>query len=142
MDKFKAQVSTTRPLMDITQLVQQLTTQKKEHKTRFLVKKGSRFYSVETKDVSHIYTKERVHFIKTFNGTDYIIDSNLDELETELDPAEFYRANRQFIINFKAIAEVIAWFDGKLKVILKPAAYEDLIISRLKANEFKKWLSK
>lgn len=141
--KYEAQTSATSPPIDLTSLIQQLQPkQTMEYKSRFLVKRGSRFSSVEAKDVAHIYTRDRVHFIKTKEGTDYIIDNNLDELEAQLSPEMFFRANRQFILNYSTITDVISWFDNKLKIVLKPASYEEIIVSRLKASEFKRWLNK
>ena len=83
-----------------------------------------------------------MHYIKTFDGADYIIENNLDELEQQLPPETFFRVNRQFIVNYKSFKEVITWFDGKLKLIIHPGSYEEIIISRLKAGDFKNWLNK
>jgi two-component system LytT family response regulator len=142
LDKYKAQQNAIKPV-DLTALIEQLQPKKdKEYKTRFLVKKGSRYFSIEAKDVAHVYTRERVHYIKTFDGADYIIENNLDELEQQLPPETFFRVNRQFIVNYKSFKEVITWFDGKLKLIIHPGSYEEIIISRLKAGDFKNWLNK
>lgn len=109
-------------------------------RTRYLAKSGTRLISVLTDDISYFYTKERLQFIKTIKGEDYIIDKRLDEIEKELDPKTFFRVNRQFILNYNSIHKVHTWFSGKLKVAVQPEAYEEIIISRLKAAEFKKWL--
>jgi len=109
-------------------------------RSRYLAKSGTRLISVLTEDISYFYTKERLQFIKTIKGEDYIIDKRLDEIETELDPKTFFRVNRQFILNYNSIHKVHTWFSGKLKVAVQPEAYEEIIISRLKAAEFKKWL--
>ena len=94
------------------------------------------------KDVAYCYTRNRVHYIKTHDGSEYIIESNIDELEQQLDPADFFRANRQFIISFASIDNVFAWFDGKIKITIKPQASEDIMVSRLKATDFKIWLDR
>jgi DNA-binding LytR/AlgR family response regulator len=143
LDKYKAQTAATKQVVDLTALIAQLQPPApKEYKSRFLVKKGSRYFSIEAKEVAHVYTRERVHYIKTLDGTDYIIENNLDELEQQLSPETFFRVNRQFIVNYSTVKEVITWFDGKLKLIIQPASYEEIIISRLKAGEFKNWLNK
>jgi DNA-binding LytR/AlgR family response regulator len=141
LDKYKAHTSSIKPV-DLTALIEQLQPKtEKDFKTRFLVKKGSRFFSIEAKNVAHVYTRERVHYIKTFDGADYIIENNLDVLEQQLPPDTFFRVNRQFIVNYTSVKEVITWFDGKLKLIINPASYEEIIISRLKAGDFKDWLN-
>jgi two-component system, LytTR family, response regulator LytT len=109
-------------------------------RTRYLAKSGTRLISVLTEDIAFFYTKERLQYIKTFKGEDYIIDKRLDDIETETDPKTFFRVNRQFILNYNSIHKVHTWFSGKLKVAVQPDAYEEIIISRLKAADFKKWL--
>ncbi|HKO81667.1 MAG TPA: LytTR family DNA-binding domain-containing protein, partial [Chitinophagaceae bacterium] len=111
-----------------------------EARTRFLAKSGTRLISVLTEDIAYFYTKDRLQFLKTIKGEDYIIDKRLDEIETELDRKVFFRVNRQFILNYNSIHKVHTWFSGKLKVAVQPEAYEEIIISRLKAADFKKWL--
>lgn len=111
-----------------------------EVRTRYLAKTGTRLISVLTNDIAYFYTKDRLQFIKTIRGEDHIIDKRLDEIETETDPRFFFRVNRQFILSYNSIQKVHAWFSGKLKVGVQPDAYEEIIISRLKAAEFKKWL--
>lgn len=143
IDKFKNNFHNQNGNNSIKMVYDQYKENKiKDFKTRFLAKRGSRYFSIESKNVAYIYTKDRMHFIKTLSNVDYLIDNNLDELEWQMDNKLFYRANRQFILNYNCIDEVIIWFDGKLKILVKPAPSEEIIISRLKSAEFKEWLSK
>jgi DNA-binding LytR/AlgR family response regulator len=109
-------------------------------KKRFLAKLGTRLISIPVESIAYFYTKEKFQYVKTILDEDLIIDKPLDEIEGELDSDDFFRANRQFILNYKNIEKVHAWFSGKLKVQVKPQSYEEIIISRLRANDFKKWL--
>ncbi|UYQ94025.1 LytTR family DNA-binding domain-containing protein [Chitinophaga horti] len=109
-------------------------------KSRYLAKSGTRLISVSLPDIAYFYTKDKLQFIKTRSNQDFIIDKRLDEIEGETDPNVFFRVNRQFIVNYTNIEKVHTWFSGKLKVQVQPAAYEEIIVSRLRANEFKKWL--
>jgi two-component system, LytTR family, response regulator LytT len=109
-------------------------------KKRFLAKAGTRLISVSCDLIAYFFTKQRLQYIKTFNGEEYILDKRLDEIEMEIDGSVFFRVNRQFILNYNSIKKTHTWFSGKLKVAVQPEAYEEIIISRLKAGEFKKWL--
>ncbi|NII27055.1 response regulator transcription factor [Pseudoflavitalea sp. X16] len=111
-----------------------------EFKERFLAKTGTRMISVPARNIAYFYTKERCQYIKTATNDDLILDKALDEVENEVDKKAFFRANRQFIINYNHIEKVQSWFAGKLKVQVRPAAHEEIIISRLRAADFKKWL--
>jgi two-component system, LytTR family, response regulator LytT len=110
------------------------------HKERFLARNGTRLTSIPVDQIAYFYTKEKFQYIKTVNNDDFIIDKRLDEIEGEIDIKRFFRANRQFILNYESIERVFAWFSGKLKVQVTPVSYEEIIVSRLKATEFKKWL--
>lgn len=142
LEKFIGQFSISKAINSNSIYDQLPQNSIKSYKSRFLAKRGSRYFSIETVDVAYIYTKERMVFLKTTNNIDYLIDNKLDDLELELDPTNFYRANRQYILSYKSIGEVIVWFDGKLKLFLKPKTEEEIIVSRLKSTDFKEWLSK
>jgi DNA-binding LytR/AlgR family response regulator len=69
-----------------------------------------------------------------------MVDYTMDELSTMLDPGRFFRLNRQIIAELRAIDKVNMYFNGKLKIILRPTFEEEVIVSREKAGEFRVWL--
>lgn len=140
LEKYKAQHSLSKQQFDFSKILEELKGVPRNFRTRFLIKKGTRFLPVNAEEVAFFYTKDRLHWIKTKDDADHIIENNLDELEEQLDPEKFHRVNRQFIISYTAIDKVHALFDGKLKLTARPVSYEDIIISRLRAGDFKKWL--
>ncbi len=109
-------------------------------KHRFLVKQGQRYIPVDLSEIAYFYTEEKVSFIKTYNDQRYVVDHSLDELEQLLDPELFFRANRQFIVSNKALDSIHNHFNGKLKIMLKPHAPDEVYVSRERAGDFKKWL--
>jgi DNA-binding LytR/AlgR family response regulator len=110
------------------------------HKERFLIKNGTRLTPIHISQIAFFYTRDKCQYIKTCDNKDLIIDKHLDEIEGKVESKIFFRVNRQFIINYHHIEKVHAWFNGKLKVIVQPASYEEIIVSRLKTASFKKWL--
>jgi len=111
-----------------------------KHRNRFLVKKGNRLVPVFTNEIAYIYSSNKLTFIKTLNDQRYMVDHNLDEIGESLNPDDFFKANRQFILGTQCIREVHPWFNGKMKVMVHPATEEEVIISRDKAKEFRGWL--
>jgi DNA-binding LytR/AlgR family response regulator len=109
-------------------------------KSRFLIKLGTRLVLVPADSVAYFYTKDKLFFIKTKTNEDLHFDKCLDDIEAEVDGQAFFRVNRQFILHYSAIESVYGWFGGKLKVQVNPAPHEEVIISRLRAAEFKRWL--
>lgn len=109
-------------------------------RNRFLAKVGTRLTSVPIENIAYFFTRDKQLFIKTKSREDLLIDKCLDEIESETDNYQFFRANRQFIIHYDSIEKVQTWYSGKLRVLVMPASHEEIIVSRLKAPEFKKWL--
>ncbi len=129
--------------VNVAQLIHELKQQQpKSWRSRFLVKQGQKLLSVEINEIAYFYADGRVCFFITWNRQKYIVDYTIEELEQMLDPQQFYRANRAFILNIKAIGQIHNYFNGKLKLQLQPEIDREVLISREKATEFKEWMGK
>jgi DNA-binding LytR/AlgR family response regulator len=106
-----------------------------------VIRYGDTIKMVDIHDVAYFYTEEKINYLCTHANLKYPIDFNLDELEGLLDPAVFFRINRQFIINISAIDKMLAWSKSRVKVVLKPATQEDTIVSTERSPFFKDWLT-
>ncbi|CAN5775112.1 LytTR family DNA-binding domain-containing protein [soil metagenome] len=130
---------------DIIELVRSMTnpTAAPKYKEKFIVNIRNQWLPVSTKDVA-CFSKEILNYIYLLGGEKYIIDySTLEELEELLDPKQFYRANRQFIINIEAVQMVKPIENSKLIIQLKEPNHKlDIDISRLKSPDFKRWLDR
>ncbi|MEO9477302.1 MAG: LytTR family DNA-binding domain-containing protein [Cyclobacteriaceae bacterium] len=125
---------------DLTELLKQIHMGGRDYKARFLVRLKDKLVSVETEDIAYFQTRHGVVHLVTIQGRKYLMDQTLDEVCKQLDPKLFFRANRQFITQFKAIKEVNRYHKGKILVELSPATDEGVIVSAEKAGEFRKWL--
>lgn len=112
----------------------------RSYKTRFMVKVGDHIRSVKTENIALFYAEGRTVSILTSKTKEYIIDFKLEALETSLNPDEFFRANRSFIININAISEVVVYSNSRLKVLLNVEFDKEIIVSREKVNQLKAWL--
>lgn len=133
-------ISEVSYVKDLQQLTKLLSQKEKEYKKRFMVKIGNVIRSVNVEDIAYLYSHERINYIVKYNGKKFPLDNTLDEIEEILDPDNFFRANRQFIININAIAEIHPYFKGRVKLNLEPQQEGDLIISAEKSRSFKDWL--
>jgi DNA-binding LytR/AlgR family response regulator len=111
------------------------------YKQRFLVKLGQKLISVPTSEIAFFNASDKVVYLYNKENKRFIIDSTLDELEGMLDPLQFYRINRQYLANLNAIDTISTYFNGKLKLHLKPSVEEEVLVSRERATEFKNWLN-
>ena len=71
----------------------------------------------------------------------YVLDDNLEDIERTLNPEFFFRANRQYIVNRKAIKNLKLYFNGKLILNITPKSKEQIIISKTKAPFLKRWIT-
>lgn len=108
---------------------------------RFLIRFGDRFRVVEPKDIAYIHSLEKNTFLRTREGRDLPLDESLDRLEKQLDPEKFFRLNRQVIVHFQSIKELLAYSKSRVKVILDPPYSEDAVVSSERSSEFKRWLA-
>ena len=109
------------------------------YRSSFLVSYRQKMIMIDVNDVAYLYVKERGVFLKKKDGQEYMVDLYLDDLEKQLDPAMFYRANRQFLVARSAIREIETYFNGRLILIVVPETSAQIIISKVKASDFKRW---
>ena len=130
-------------LAELQELVQLLSADKPAlptYKSRFLIKRGHQFISLPVTEIRYFYSKEKICFAKTADNKDYMIPHTIAEVEEMVSPDLFFRASRKYVLSHGAIAKILLWFNGKLKVEIQPGASEHLMISRERVNNFKAWL--
>lgn len=109
-------------------------------KSTFLVTHREKLLPISVSDIAYFYIEHEVTFIHTLDNRRFMLNQTLDELEKVLDPRQFFRANRQFLLHAKAIEEVEQYFARKLLIKLKAQTKEPIVVSKAKATEFLQWL--
>jgi two-component system response regulator LytT len=117
-----------------------LGTETKEYKNRYSVKIGQELKVISIDEVECFYSENKGTYLHTFENRNYLLDTTLEQIEEELNPKEFYRVSRKFIIPLKAIREIQVYSNSRLKVILPSYKDEDVIVSREKVSDFKSWI--
>lgn len=110
------------------------------YQQRFMLKLGAKINVVETKDIAFIYTQAKSTFFMMFSGKRMAADHSLESLEQQLDPQEFFRANRQFIVHIRAIKEMHIYSKSRLKIVTDPPSPELIIVSSERSPAFKRWV--
>ena len=123
----------------ISQLLGTLRQTKSNYKSHFLIPYKDKLIPLPADKIAFIYSEYKMAKIETFNQQTYTLDTSLDELFKQLDPALFFRANRQYILSHKSINDMSIWFGGKLSVNLSVPVPEKVIVSRARVGEFKNW---
>lgn len=127
---------------DFQHIVSSILGGKKEYRSRFLITGASGFTKVNVKDIAYFYSSNKTTFAITHDKQEHILDYTLEQVDNQVDPEIFFRANRQFILQADAVEKIHNEDGGKLRVITNPTPPFDIIISRLKATEFKEWMGK
>jgi DNA-binding LytR/AlgR family response regulator len=140
IEKFKMVHNQKMDSTKIESLITQQTPQKKE---RFLIKIGEHYKSIPASNINCFYIKERCNFINVDNGKNYAIDYSLDRIEQLIDSKLYFRINRNFIIDFSAIQDIIAYSSNRLKIVLTNWKENDeILVSRERVAEFKEWMDR
>lgn len=114
---------------------------KTDYKTRFMIKVGDHIKSLTTDKITLFYAEGRDVFVYTKKGRSYLVDYKLEDLVSVLNPKEFFRISRSFIVNINAVTDAVVFSSSRLKLLTEPDFEKELIVSRDKVNEFKFWFS-
>ena len=112
----------------------------KSYKKRFTVKVGQQLKLIPIEDVECFYSENKGTYLHTIDNRDYLLDGTLEQLETDLDPKDFFRVSRKFIIPMKGIKEIQVHTNSRLKIILPTYSEDEVIVARERVTDFKEWI--
>ncbi len=138
LEKFKRNItrqdSSNSNLEDLKELFQ------KEYKHRFMVKVGNMFKSFNVEDIAYFKSHEGLIYLYTHSSQAYPIEYTIDQLEQILNPIHFFRINRKFMVSVKSVVEIHSYFNSRLLLKILPKEEEQVIVSRERTTNFKRWL--
>lgn len=112
-----------------------------KYKERLLVYKGEDMISLSVRDIFYICKNEGCTTVTASTGNTYKLSSTIQEMEEQLNPNAFFRLNRKYLINIKALKKVSPFFNSKLIVQLYHCQDEHIIVSKEKSSRLKEWLN-
>jgi DNA-binding LytR/AlgR family response regulator len=136
-DEFKNFFQFLHPSM-LEDLLKKLATS--TGKKSFLVFKNNKYINVLTENIAFFYIKYESPVIMCFDKQEYFVNYSLDQIQHLLPEKQFFRLNRQYLMNFNAVKEVEHYFARKLLVNPVLPMKDKLIISKEKVTEFLRWL--
>ncbi|RFZ90039.1 LytTR family transcriptional regulator [Mucilaginibacter conchicola] len=110
-------------------------------KTSFLVFKHQKYTTVQTENIAYFYVRNDSVSLMGFDQEEYTLNQSLDQITNSVSDSQFFRVNRKYLINFKAIKEVEHYFMRKLFVKLTVETPDKLLIHKEKTNIFLSWMS-
>lgn len=140
VNKFKGLIANKSETNKIDQLLTYLQENRQSKQSSILVYQRDKIIPINSADIALFYTENDLVKVICFDGKQYTANSTLEELEKSMG-ADFFRANRQYIINRKIILDVSQYLGRKLSVNLKLNLKDKILISKEKSSTFLNWLS-
>lgn len=142
VNKFKSRQIKSEPVsLDFDTIKRMLANpETKAFKKRFTIKTGQHLKMVSVDEVECFYSENKGTYLHTTDNRNYLLETTLEQLETELDPKEFFRVSRKFIVSLKAIKDIVVYSNSRLKVVLPSYKDEEVVVSRERVSDFKNWL--
>lgn len=137
LDKFRKW--TQKDIMNYLQYLTNLTSAPR-FKDKLLIPVKDQLQPLDMNDISCFYTTDKNTRVFLKNGTSIPYSKTLEQIEGTLNPKDFIRANKQFIIARKSVKNITIWFDSRLLITLDIESPERIYVSKNKAAEFKTWI--
>lgn len=111
------------------------------YKQRLVIKAGNKIQFKPAEEVAYFFADgKEAYMVSRKENRKHLIGYTLEELEEILDPRDFFRISRKFIVRADAIAEVKGLISSRLEVKLIQNTEHELAVSRERAQDFKTWL--
>ncbi len=142
VNKFKARTQTTPNISLDFEMIKQMLVNPidRNYKKRFTVKVGQQLKLIPIDEVECFYSQDKGTYLHTHDNRDYLLEGTLEQLETDLDPKDFFRVSRKFIIPMKAIKEIQVHTNSRLKIVLPTYKEDEVIVARERVGDFKEWI--
>ena len=141
IEKFKNQEKPTDIDSQLKGLLSLIKPETPNYKKTYLVHFQNELIPVKTEEFAYFYMDAGMVKGRTLSNSVYTLDKKLEDLEDDLDPTQFFRVNRQYVVNKEAIVSISFYFNGKLTVKVKPPSQERIVVSKAKASELKRWMN-
>jgi len=138
--KYNDLLSPANQPVDLSSLYSLLKLQTVKHKERFSITVGQKIKTFTVPEIAYFYSTEGITFMVLKNKSEYPVDDSLEVLSQELDPGQFFRINRKYLVKIESIVNVHIYPKSRLKLELAPLPKEEVFVSIDKVTPFKQWL--
>ena len=135
------EVSESLSLQKIDSKAAQQNTMDHQYRKRFLINMGKKLRSLAVDDIAFFYVENKCCFIKTRDHRSYPIEGSLSQLMEQLNPLDFYRVNRQYIISNKSMVELCIGINGRLRIEMDTRHHREIFVSQDRIRSLKEWLN-
>lgn len=112
----------------------------RKFKKRFTIKIGQHIKIIHIDEIECFYSENKATYIQTNSNRNYLIDNSLEHWQEQLDPEQFFRVNRTFIVHINAIKDIVSYTNSRLQLKLHSYDADEIIVSRERVKDFKNWI--
>jgi len=125
---------------NFNKLLQKLSQQVTHQSFSIIIHQGEKIIPVEIQNIALFFLEDEYAFAVTFDSKKHITTQNLEELES-LCGDSFFRANRQYLVNRKAIKDASHYLNRKILINLNVQYPGQILVGKLKTSLFVEWLA-
>ncbi|MFT5823445.1 MAG: DNA-binding LytR/AlgR family response regulator [Crocinitomix sp.] len=135
-------VQKLKPQIDLEKLLNLSLNRptERQFKSRFMIKVGDKIKAIPIEDVRLFYSMEKGTYLNTINNRNYVLEYPLEQISEMLNPQNYFKISRKYIVHIDAAKEIIAHSNSRLKLKIDGFETESIIVAREKVAAFKAWL--
>ncbi|MCQ2171853.1 MAG: LytTR family transcriptional regulator [Bacteroidales bacterium] len=115
--------------------------ERQNFRQRWIVHLNDRIVPVKTEQIAYFFSENKSNYLVADDGNKYLIDSTIESIERDLDPAAFFRINRGSIVALSAI-DSAKKKAGRYVVEVHPALGLNMVVARSRVDAFLAWLAR
>ena len=114
----------------------------RKYKKRFTIKIGQHIKIIHVDEIECFYSENKATYIHTKGNRNYLLDHSLEHWQDQLDPEDFFRVNRTFMVHINAIKDIISYTNSRLQLVMHTFNDLEIIVSRERVKDFKNWIDR
>lgn len=142
IEKSRRMFTPTSATKEIAEIYRLLQNKSEAYRQRFLIADRDGYITVPVSEVSYISAESGIARLFMKNKQQYTVEMSLDDIDSQLDPAQFFRATRQQIVNISSVRRVSNWFNRRIKIIVAEYPDIEVVVGREKVVRLKQWLDR
>jgi two-component system response regulator LytT len=109
---------------------------------RIIIRRGNEYVLFKTDEIAYFFLENKTcYMVDRIQGIKYLISKSLRDLTMALDPADFYRINKKYLVHIESLRKFKLCVAGRIEVELFPATRERVFINQVRMQDFKKWVT-
>lgn len=140
LEKYKNWTNPDKSVIDVDSLFEIISNKGSKYKERISINFGQKIKSFNISEVAYFYSEQGISSMVLHGSGEYPVDYSLDQLTGFLNPADFFRVNRQFLVSIKSIKNIHVFPKSRLMLELQPPTTDDVFVTIDKVTKFKQWL--